>query len=106
MPPSQAPWTFTFTFRRPSGGYFQISATLTAVPGTFSTNAVNFSALTYEMSAETTYAADFTLGFAISGAGKFSMVFPSDFIFTAFVNSCTGMINSASITSSTSTCYI
>lgn len=49
-PPSQAPWTFTFTFKRPSGGYFQIVATLVSIPGTFLINSVNFTASTYEMS--------------------------------------------------------
>lgn len=46
------------------------------------------------------------IGHNISGAGKLSMTFPSDFIFNLFSNNCTGKINNTPITSFGHTCYI
>lgn len=54
-PSSQTPWTFIFTFKRPSGAYFQLLTTLTSIAATFSTSAVNISSGTYEMAVETNY---------------------------------------------------
>jgi len=58
------------------------------------------------MSIQNTYTVSFLIGQAISGAGKLQMTFDPDFGFNTFSNSCTGIINSTSITSISSKCYI